>query len=58
MRTTLTALVIVALLMVDWLTFHDLAEPHTAVQYLMGITSVFAIALLAQPFVESLRRRV
>ena len=57
MRTTLTALVILALLAIDWLKFHDLAEPHAPVDYLVGVVSILAIALLAQPMVDSIRRR-
>ena len=47
---------IVVLLVVDWLAFHDLFEPHTARDYLTLVGSLLAFASLALSFFRAKAR--
>jgi di/tricarboxylate transporter len=44
LRQLILVLAIIVLLVVNWLTFHDIFEPHTARDYLMAVGSLLVVA--------------
>jgi len=52
MNKVLVSVIVVLLLLINWLTFHDFLEPHSVRDWLLLVASVFVFFYLGKEYLK------